>query len=72
VTLRAEEADRERQTVLLEKRWRTIDEDLVLIGIYYYLDGMGQPDIAELVGSPRRTIGARILELDSQLHTRER
>ncbi len=70
-TLRAEEADQERQAVLFEKRWRFIDEDLVLIGIYYYLDGMSQPEIAELVGSPRRTLGARILELDSQLHKRE-
>lgn len=66
-TLRAEEPDRQRQSLLLEKYWRNLDEDLVLIGIYYYLDGMGHPEIAELVGSPRRTIGARILELDAQL-----
>ncbi|HND31798.1 MAG TPA: sigma-70 family RNA polymerase sigma factor [Myxococcota bacterium] len=65
--LRAEEPDQQRQSLLLEKYWRNLDEDLVLIGIYYYLDGMGHPEIAELVGSPRRTIGARILELDAQL-----
>ncbi len=66
-TLRSEAPDQQRQELLLQKYWRNLDEDLVLIGIYYYLDGMGHPEIAELVGSPRRTIGARILELDAQL-----
>jgi RNA polymerase sigma-70 factor, ECF subfamily len=65
--LRAEESDQQRQELLLQKYWRNLDEELVLIGIYYYLDGMGHPEIAELMGSPRRTIGARLLELDAQL-----
>lgn len=49
--------------VFLGQLWATVDEDLAQIGVHYYLDGMSQADIGELLGVTGRTISNRILAL---------
>ncbi|MEL6347153.1 MAG: sigma-70 family RNA polymerase sigma factor [Myxococcota bacterium] len=49
---------------LLEELWRKLDEDIVMIGIYYHLDGMTHAEIARVVGVSRRTIGNRLTQLE--------
>ena len=62
--------ERQEQEVLVKQLWRDLDEELALIGIYYYLDGMSHNEIAELTGCSRRTIGNRLLELETKLQAR--
>ena len=66
----AVQKERQEQDVLLRELWRELDEELALIGLYYYLDGMSHAEIAELVGCSRRTVGNRLLELDGRLQGR--
>ena len=66
----AVQKERREQDVLLRELWRELDEELALIGLYYYLDGMSHAEIAELVGCSRRTVGNRLLELDGRLQGR--
>jgi RNA polymerase sigma factor (sigma-70 family) len=56
------QANQER-TALYRELWRELDEDLLNIGIYYYLDGMTHAEIARVTGVSRRTIGNRLIEL---------
>ena len=51
---------------LLQELWRTLDPELVEIGVYYHLDGMSQPDIAELIAVSRQTVGNRLAALQAQ------
>lgn len=44
----------------LRSLWRSLDEEMVLIGLSYYLDGMSHGDIAALLGCSRRTVGNRL------------
>jgi len=55
-------ANQERQA-LYRELWRELDEDLLNIGVYYYLDGMTHAEIARVLGVSRRTIGNRLIEL---------
>lgn len=50
-------------TVFLSELWRHIDEELLQIGVYYYVDGMSQDAIGELLGVTGRTISNRLKEL---------
>lgn len=59
------DASQERE-VLFRSLWKVLDEDLVEIGIYYHLDGMTHDEIARIVGVSRRTVGNRLVELESQ------
>lgn len=56
-------ANQERQA-LYKELWRELDEDLLNIGVYYYLDGMTHAEIARVMGVSRRTIGNRLIELE--------
>ena len=51
---------------LLRELWRSLDEELVMIGIYYFVDGMSHAEIARRVGCSRRTVGNRLDELQRQ------
>lgn len=56
------DADQDRKA-LLHELWRQLDDEVVMIGIYYHLDGMTQDDIATLMGCSRRTVGYRLESL---------
>ena len=47
----------------LKQFWNQLDEKLVEAGVYYFVDGMNQADIADLLGCTRRTIGTRLRKL---------
>jgi RNA polymerase sigma factor (sigma-70 family) len=49
--------------VFLEQLWTDLDEELVAIAVYYFIDGMTHSEIAEVAGTSRRTIGNRIEEI---------
>lgn len=49
--------------LFLRELWHHLDEELVLIGTYYYVDGMTQADIGQLLGCTGRTISNRLREL---------
>ncbi|MEZ4320280.1 MAG: sigma-70 family RNA polymerase sigma factor [Myxococcota bacterium] len=49
--------------VFLAELWRTVDPELAQIGVYYYLDGMSQADIGELLGVTGRTVSNRLQQL---------
>jgi RNA polymerase sigma-70 factor (ECF subfamily) len=44
----------------LRQFWRTLDDDLVEVGVYYFIDGMTHAEIARVVGCSERTIGNRL------------
>ena len=52
--------------VLLKELWRHLDEEIVMIGIYYHLDGMTHEEIARVVGCSRRTVGNRLTQLQNE------
>ena len=49
--------------VFLSQVWSTLDDDLVEIGVYHYLDGMTHHEIARMMACSRRTIGNRLATL---------
>ena len=49
--------------LFLDQLWSELSEELVTIGVYYFVDGMTHGEIAEVVGTSRRTIGNRIEEI---------
>lgn len=51
--------------------WRGLDPELAAIGIYFYLDGLTQADIARTIGCSERTVASRIKELQSTIRKRE-
>lgn len=60
-------AARQERDVLVKQLWRVLDEDLALIGVYYYVDGMSHAEIAEIVGVSRRTVGNRVAEIERRV-----
>lgn len=48
-------------------RWAAVDEELALIGTYYYVDGMSQAEIGALLGVSGRTVSTRLRALQDQL-----
>ena len=50
--------------------WRALDPELAAIGVYHYLDGMTQSEIAALLGYSERTISARLKTLEDSLRRR--
>ena len=66
--------DPDAETVtFLNQLWRTVDPELAEIGVYYYVDGMRQADIGELLGVTGRTISNRLAALNeaAQLAAKE-
>lgn len=43
--------------------WRGLEDELVEVGIYYFVDGMTHAEIARIVGCSERTVGNRIERL---------
>lgn len=58
----ARHQDTEAQA-LLGQLWRTLDPELLRIGIYAYVDGLSQDEIAALEGCSPRTVGNRLSAL---------
>lgn len=52
----------------LRALWRTLDEELALIGLYYHVDGLSQAEIGALLGVSGRTVSTRLATL--QQHAR--
>jgi RNA polymerase sigma-70 factor (ECF subfamily) len=57
-------APAQESTVFLGQLWHRLTDELALVGIYYYVDGLTHEQIAELVGVSRRTVGNRIQEIE--------
>jgi len=49
----------------LDALWRTLDDELALIGVLYYLDGLTTADIGRTLGVSDRTIANRLAKLAS-------
>lgn len=47
--------------------WSKLDKELVIIGIYHYVDGMTNPEIARLIGCSPRTVVNRLQSLRAQV-----
>ena len=59
-------ADPETRAFLGEV-WRLLDDDLLEIGTYHFIDGLTQAAIAEVLGVSRRTVGNRLSALRQQV-----
>ncbi|MEQ1504488.1 MAG: sigma-70 family RNA polymerase sigma factor [Myxococcota bacterium] len=57
--------------VFVRSLWRSIDEELALIGLYYYVDGMSQAEIGALLGVTGRTVSNRLRTLQERLAAEE-
>jgi RNA polymerase sigma-70 factor (ECF subfamily) len=40
--------------------WRRLDDELVEVGVYYFVDAMTHAEIARIVGCSERTVGNRL------------
>jgi RNA polymerase sigma-70 factor, ECF subfamily len=60
----APDADQE-SVQFLRQLWRSLDEELVEVGVYYFIDAMTHAEIARIVGCSERTVGNRIERLRS-------
>ena len=49
--------------VFLQRLWRTLDVELAMVGILYYVDGMTTADIGRTMGVSDRTIANRLSAL---------
>jgi RNA polymerase sigma-70 factor (ECF subfamily) len=52
-------ADQET-AAFLAQFWRGLEDEVVEVGVYYFVDGMTHAEIARIVGCSERTIGNRI------------
>lgn len=51
--------------VFLQELWSQLDEELAIIAVYHYVDGMPHAEIARVMGVSRRTIGNRLATLST-------
>ncbi len=51
--------------IFLDELWSQLDDDLAMIAVYHYVDGMPHHEIARVMGVSRRTIGNRLADLTS-------
>ncbi|MFN3197179.1 MAG: RNA polymerase sigma factor [Bradymonadia bacterium] len=51
--------------LFIESLWRQLDPTLAQVGLYYFVDGMTQVEIARLMGVAERTVGYRLRKLQS-------
>ncbi len=59
----------DQETVaFLDQFWRRLDEQLVEVGVFYFVDGMTHAQIARVVGCSARTVGNRLERLRSIAH----
>lgn len=55
----------------IRETWRVLDPELATIGVYFYLDGHTQADIAQMLGCSERTINTRLRALETFVRNRE-
>ena len=55
----------QESAMFLRRFWDSLDEEMLMIGVSYYVDGMTQSDIAAALGCSRRTVGNRIEALQA-------
>ena len=58
-------ADQE-EIAFLKELWKNLPEELVQIGVYYYVDGMTHAEISRVMSVSRRTVGNRLEELKNK------
>jgi RNA polymerase sigma-70 factor (ECF subfamily) len=61
-TTPVEPADQDTVT-FLRQFWRTLDDELVSIGVHYFVDGMTHAEIARVHSCSPRTVGNRLEKL---------
>ena len=49
---------------LLNQLWRTLDDDLAQVGVYFHVDGMTHDDIAALMGCSPSTVRNRLKAIE--------
>jgi len=49
--------------VFLESLWRTLDDELAMVGVLYWVDGMTTADIGRALGVSDRTIANRLTRI---------
>lgn len=50
--------------LLLRQLWKRLPDELLQIGVYYFVDGMTHEEIARVLDVSRRTVGNRLKELE--------
>jgi DNA-directed RNA polymerase specialized sigma24 family protein len=50
--------------LLLRQLWKQLPDELLQIGVYYFVDGMTHGEIANVLDVSRRTVGNRLKELE--------
>lgn len=51
----------DQETVaFLGQLWRGLDDELLEVGVYYFVDGITHAEIARIVGCSQRTVGNRL------------
>ncbi len=59
-------ATADQETVaFLHQLWHSLDDELVEIGLFHFVDGMTHAEIARVVGCSARTVGNRLMRLQS-------
>ena len=59
-------------TVLLGQLWRRLPEELLQVGVYAFVDGLTQQEIADVMGLSRRTVAKRLDSLAQACNSLER
>lgn len=53
--------DADQEVVMCFRQfWRGLDDELVEVGVYYFIDAMTHAEIARIVGCSERTVGNRL------------
>ncbi len=60
---RATQDPNQADSAFLSDLWRRLPEDLVQIGVYHWVDGMTNPEIANMLGCSPRTVVNRLQAL---------
>ena len=50
-------------TLFLKQLWKELDQELIVLCTYYYIDGLTHEEIGKLLGCSGRTIGNRLQEI---------
>lgn len=56
----------QEQRLLLEQLADALPEELLMIGVLYYVDDLPHAEIAKMIGVSRRTVGNRLAELTAR------
>lgn len=63
VWARSHSGDQPEARAFLDKLWRTLPEELAMIGTLYYVDGLTTAEIGKMLGVSDRTIANRLTSL---------